>query len=440
MKDRKNCVFLLVFLAWSCVEKVDFEQDRFVKILGKEGTAITERIIEMDNGDIMVLGKMGIAAHDITSTFSGPQIGEVEDQAPFIAITDANGNLKFLKMYPLEDFVLKWIDVFNFENKTTFKYIAPLSDGGYALMAQVYGFDFNIDIPGVLDLIDYSSPGDVNFAPILFRLDPNFNVTDIRSFNAGPDWDGVHTLARAVMKPLPNNELGILFGYKISGDKSIGYTFLHLDGDLDTLALADEFDNIEGKIAYDFDLVELNTLKILGGEQDGRLYEYSLSLSDPDRELSRRYISEDGVFRHPNTNEHFVKTLSGGEMLYVYTNPSQNLIIGKIVGSGQADRIIEFGSAEDFRETIRAPRAVYETTNGDLLVYEIIIPNVGVPFGYLHRVEQDGDYVFSIRMEGAPGDVIETRDGNILVATNNQYNGLTQRINLIKMSANGERY
>ncbi|MFY0607038.1 MAG: hypothetical protein JXR10_10000 [Cyclobacteriaceae bacterium] len=427
-------IFLLATVS-GCVEQVDYEMDQYVKVLGLEGAATAERLIPLANGDIMVLGEMGVAAHDIESTPIGPEIKELEDQAPMIAITDPNGNLKFLKMYPLEDFDLKFIDVFNFENRTIFKYIEPLSGGGYAVMAEVFGFDYSINIPGVIDTTDLSLPGSANFAPVLFRLDDQYNVTEVHSFNAGPDWNGQFTLTSGVLKALPNDEIGILLGRKILADNSIGYTFIHMDGNLDTIAIADNFDNPDGKLAYDFDIDDSEILKIFGTENDGGMYQYDLPLTNMSIEINKRFLVEDGVFSFPNTNEHFTRKLKSGEFLFVYTNPRDNLILAQY--GGVAFRV---GNQEEFPGTNRAPRAVYEMMNGDLLIYEIIIPANDSPFGYLHRVKINGTKVFSRRIDGNPGDVIETEDGKIIVAANNIYNGLNPRINLIKLDANGKLY
>lgn len=436
MKSIFKSYFIILMVAASgCLEQVDYEMDQYVKVLGLEGAAIAERLIPLANGDIMVLGKMGVAAHEIESTAIGPEIKELEDQASMIAITDSNGNLNFLKMYPLEDFDLKFIDVFNFENRTTFKYIEPLSMGGYAVMAEVRGFDFNINIPGVINTTDISQSGSTNFAPILFRLDDQFNVTEVRSFNAGPDWDGQYFLTSGVLKALPNDEIGILLGRKVLADNPIGYTFIHMDGNLDTIAIADNFDNPDGKLAYDFDIDDSEILKIFGSEIDGGMYQYDLPLTDISIETNRRFLVEDGVFSFPNTNEHFTRKLKSGEFLFVYTNPRDNLILAQ-----HGNVAFRIGNQEEFPETNRAPRAIYEMMNGDILIYEIIIPANESPYGYLHRVKLDGTNVFSRRIDGSPGDVIETRDGNIIVAANNIYNGLNPRINLLKLDANGKLY
>ena len=135
-------VMVMATVFSSCMEKVPYEQDQFVKVLGLEGSSLAEKVIELDNGDLMILGRMGRAAHEIESSGVGTDINEVEDQAPFIAITDHNGNLKRLQLYPIEDFAGKFIDVFNLENKITFRHILPLNDGGYLVLARMSGFDF----------------------------------------------------------------------------------------------------------------------------------------------------------------------------------------------------------------------------------------------------------------------------------------------------------
>ena len=442
MRPTTSTLFFisLTLLLTGCLEEVGVEQKQFTKVLGLEGTSIAEKVIELDNGDLMIIGEMGRAAHEIETTSVGPEIRELEDQAPMIAITDANGNMKFLKMYPLEEFDLKYVDVFNFENRTTFQYIEPLQNGGYLAMAQNLGFDFDYHGPDQGPYTDYSIPGDVNFTPFLFKLDDQFNVVGVHTYNGGFDWDGIHIRTTGVMKALPNDEIGVLLGRTYLGERPVGYTFMRLDGNGEVIEATEHADSLAGKMAYDFDIDGTNTLKILGTENDesgGSFYVYDLPLQDLGAETNAQFIDFDGVFEFSNTNEQFIKYTASGELLTVYTNPRENLILAKF-GFRQP---FEIGNAAGLLSTNRAPRAVFETRNGEFLVYEVIIPfSSDSPHGYLHRIKTDGTHIFSQRIEGSPGDVIETKDGNIVVAANRIYNGLNQRIHLIKLDANGKLY
>ncbi len=428
----------------SCLEEVKYEQDQFVKILGLEGSSIGEKIIELDNGDLMILGEMGIAAHEVESTNIGVQLTEVEDQAPFIAITDPNGNLKRLRMYPIEDFQLNYFKVLNTTNRTTFKTIIPVSDG-YVVLAQLFDFDFELSIPGAALYTDLSKPGDFNYAPLLFKLDQKFNITELHSFNGQSNDLPEFSRSKTSMKPLPGGEIGILFGSKISLQNGFaaGYSFLRLTEKLDTIELAEDFDSGSQKLAYDFDLGGDNFLNVLGS-QDNNIYLYKLPLDALRKENERAtFINFSGQFPgNFNTNEHFVKTMDNENTLLVYTHPSSRSINAAILNpSGVELQNIEIGKGEDFNGEIRAPRAVFEMANGDLLVYVLNIPDDASPvYGYLYRYTIKGELIFRKRIDGTPGDMIETKDGNIVVLSNSIYNGILQRIHLYKLNAYGELY
>ena len=441
-------VMVMATVFSSCMEKVPYEQDQFVKVLGLEGSSLAEKVIELDNGDLMILGRMGRAAHEIESSGVGTDINEVEDQAPFIAITDHNGNLKRLQLYPIEDFAGKFIDVFNLENKITFRHILPLNDGGYLVLARMSGFDFTTQFPGQPSATDYSVSGDSNIAPIMIRLDADLHLVSFHSLNADVSWDARYFRLVAKMRLLPNGNIGLLLGRKVDfsvePSQPIGYSFLELSHDLDTVRFAEDFDHRPNKWAYDFDIDTNDDLVILG-TQDFSFRLFKLPLGDLSGENEQsRFIRDDGVFESENTDEQYVRVLNDGNYFLVMTDPPRQVIAE--VRNSSLDLVsgpVEIGMGDAFNDNdlIRAPRAVYKMSNGDLLIYIINIPSQDKPVeGYLHRVRPDGTEVFQLQIDGTPGDVIETSDGNLVVVANVIYNGLLQRVHILKLNANGELY
>lgn len=440
---RLIAIIALAFITSACLEQVDFKQNQFVKVLGKEGTSIAERVIELKNGDLMVLGRMGVAAHDLESTGAGFNVNRVEDQGPFIAILDHNGNLKDLRIYPVQDLNLPFIELSDIRNQTTFLDIVELSQGGYAVLAEIRGFDYTITLAN--DTIsNQNEPTNQNSTPILFELDGELNVQSVRSFNGDEDWDQQFLRTTAIMKPISESEIGILFRYKVTLEEHpVGYSMYVLDHQLNTTAY-ENFDQ-SLKFGYDFDVNQSGDIAVLGLEREfdvpvtDYINVYEFGNGDLTASEHKIRIDDDGEeLVSVNRNEHFIRALPDGNYGIIYTDPGYEIRMA--IWNPETDEVtsVEIDNTQSFSDFIRAPRAVHVMDNGDLLAYIINIPNTGGSIsGHLYRLSPEGQIVFSRQIEGTPGDVVELADGGIMLVTNDQYNGLLQRIHVIKLDAHG---
>lgn len=424
----------------SCLEKVDFEQDQYVKVLGLEGSAIAERIIELENGDIMVLGKLGVAAHDILSGPNGPEFLSVEDQAPFIAITDRNGNIKRIEAYPIEAYELEYAIVSNIENKATFKDIIPDPQGGYTVLVELRNFDIVLEEPIQIEIL--SNPNQQVTNHLLLKLDSDFKIIKMISINCESDWDFIYR-PHAVIKELPNNEIGVLLGIKAFPSDNFrfgGYSFLRMNHNLEVLARGDDFNRDGIKFSHDFDVDDQNRI-ILIGQRNYSTVLYRFPMENMTYE-AEEYEEIDYATNQINTNEHFIISHEDGGSTMLYTRSSSDVLFQRRGPNlNYKGPPVNLPNPSQLKGLIRVPRAFYQTMNGDFLVYNLHIPDSQEPIeGYLHRISNSGDPIWSIKIEGTPGDVIETNTGDILVASNTVYNGLLHRVNLIKLNANGELY
>jgi hypothetical protein len=440
MKSRYLLILITtVFLA--CQEEIPYREERFQRIIGFEGSSQVEKIIELSNGDLMLLGKMGVSAHELKSTHVGVEIENVEDQGPFIAITDMNGNVKRLNTYPFENAdTHPTIEVINITNKTTFLDILENPSGGYHVLAELSGFDYAFTDPttGTKTTIESSSTF-VLRTPLLFDLDEDLNVKQVKSFNGTPDWDFI-LRSKPRMKALPDDSFIILFNEKseFGTFRNVGYSFLHLNHQLETLGWYEDFDSPNRKGAFDF---EIQDQWVYAFAQDsGQLWLYRHDIQNDFEQVERKWINHSGEFGDWNHNEHFVKILNNRNILLVYTNPS-TIVYGNILDSDfSLFSSFEFPLPESSGSIIRVPRAVNEMSNGDLLLYNIIIPvQSNDPISsQIQRVESSGQSIFNMNVPGSPGDIIELGDGTILFGANTVHNELLQRIHLYKVDEYGQ--
>lgn len=441
MRKLKYLILPLLFFT-SCVEDVDFEIDQYVKVLSIDGSSLAEKIIELDNGDLMILGEMGTSAFAFESTSGGSQINALEDQSPFLAITDPNGNLKSLRMYPFEgleaDSPFGPFEILNFQNTTTFQNAVVSQDGGYVVHAQSLGFDF---VNPVTNEIEESMAGSPNYNDFLLKLDVNLNIEEVRTMQAYPGWDGI-TRIRGKLKSLPNNEIGFLLSQRrpLGQENSTGFTFLHLEDDMDTIEVYDVSTTTD-LIGYDF-AYSNGDLKILGTTVSFfELFECRLDQLSYNN-LNSTQIAGDGVLDSQNTDENYILELQDGTLGIVYTDPAREIFYDRRgAGMMSIGSRVSIGDPDDYPTfTIRATRAVTQASNGDILIYVLVLPgNEGASiYGELFRIALNGRFIFKIDIDGIPGDVIELSDGSIITASNAVYNGSVQRIHLTKMNANGE--
>ena len=442
-----------------CVEEVDFALDEYIKVLSLDRSSFAERVIELENGDLMILGEIGIAAFELESTGQGTQPNELEDQAPFISIADANGNLKMLRLYPIEDFEAHYdlsdiglgsgpLELIDFQNKTSFHNIIQTADGGYIVHAQAVGFDLVNPITGE---IDYSVPDDQNFNDFLSRLNANFDVEQVITMQGAPGWDFTARI-RGKLREIGNDQVGFLLSQRqrlLDQQSSRGMTFLHLQANLDVVKISD-IELETDLIAYDFAVNQASTISFLTStDRFFEVFQMPLNeVSNANFEQSTKNSIEIAgeAVQGQNTDEQFIEQLDDGSYILVYTQPLLGIIFERrdqnfgLMNGPVSLRLEGLYPAG----TIRATRAVSLTQNGDILVYVLVIPgNEGLDdeeplYGELFRLAPSGISLFERRIEGIPGDVIETMDGSIVAVSNPTFNGSLQKVQITKLSASGK--
>lgn len=446
MKRASTYLLVLLLIATGCVEEVDVELDQYVKVLSLDRSSFAEKIVELENGDLLILGEMGTSAFDLESNGQGSEPGDLEDQAPFMAMTDQNGNLKMLRMYPFERARLappfNFLEVLNGNNITSFLSAIPTNDGGFVIHAQSLGFDFLDTRTGqVLE----SEPGRFFYNDYLIKVNANLDVVKIQTMQGYPGWDGVNRI-RGNLKRLRENEIGFLLSQRSTlllnqDSRSRGYTFLHLTDDLDTLRVSDVQRQSE-LIGHDFDFDGSGTLSILG-TTDSNFEVFQGPINAINENSSSTVIAGDGVLNSQNRDENYIRRMSDGTFILVYTQPPLGIVMEHRASDMSLINGPHFiGEASYPNFTIRATRAVYITSDNQVLMYVLNIPGSADMnlSGELFKVTLSGETVFRKIIDGVPGDVIETRDGSIITASNAIYNGSLQKIHISKLNKDGELF
>lgn len=434
-----HMIFLLLLI--SCVQDLE-EPNRFIKVIGDETTSIGERIIALPDGNIAVLGKTGILA---ASYNAENYIENLEDQSGSVSILDENGNLIRSMYFPIESFKSEYFEVTNTANGVVLKDLISLSDGTYVAVAQMRDFEFRYDSPdGIVE-------GEGGVAPLIIKLDENFEVIKYLNMNGEEGWTGDFSI-RAHIKKFPfSDDIMVLttnFEYcQPNPCPPKGYSLLRLNSDLDTLDAerfdVDKFNSTGIKSAENFDFDPAGHVVMIG-QRNNRLWTYSVPTDDLNYQLEQiSDIDINGTFGW-NNNEHFIISREDGFHTLLYTDAPYQVKFVEINSSMNTFRDVVI--IDDYREDEppvgNYPRAFFRTQNGDYLALLIHIPQEeSVPnWSTLHRLNPDGIEIFQIRLDGFPGDVMETEDGDILVMTNTRFNNSLYKMTLRKLSADGKLY
>ena len=428
---------LVIFFACglaSCVEDVPVNNDTFVKVYGKESGSFGNTLYEYPNGDILIGSKVDVPALDFTNSGGVFEIGKVIEGSPALIKVDANGNQLEMNLFPIgaHDFS-PVIQISDISNLSRFKQVLPLDDGGFMIIGEWRGFDVDLFLTNdTISIVDNPNSA----APFLMRINNNFTIDFIRSFNAEEGWDQVYRV-NARMKMLPDGNIGILHGFNIYDfDKPFqGYSFEIIDQAGNNIYYKDYYEPIWNiKMAHDLVMTNDGTLCLIGQANDNIYFIYTDPVN-PNIEWGE-YLDNAGNSGQPNTNPMYIEQFDDGTFITVFTDPPQNTKVCFV--SADYKRSSEPIVITDLPDEY--PRAFYVTQNEDVLIYTEYLAKTTVPAGYLYRINRQGERVFRIQIEGTPGDVIESADGSILVLSNPLFNGLIPKTRLTKLTADGRLY
>jgi hypothetical protein len=421
------------------LEEIPADDNRFIKIYGKESGSFGSTLNELPNGNLLIGGKVDVPALDFTNVGGVFDIGKVVEGAPSLIEVDPNGNQTRMNLFPIgSHLTVPEIQLSDISNKSKFLEIVQLSDGGYMVLGEWRGFDVAVSFPGYPYQVVINSDESPNTtAPFLMKLNSDMSIDFIRSMNGEANWDLVYR-SKAIIRMLSDGSIGILHGLNVYDPiyGFEGYSFLKIDQQGDTLYFKDYFEPVfDTKLAHDFILNDNGDLCLIG-QANNRIYFIFIEPSNDELEYAE-FIDNSGMRgNNPNTNSMFLEQFNDKSFVAVYTDPPQDTRIRFVSGdySASGEPIIISDLENEY------PRAVYITENEDILIYTVYLANASVPSGFLYRVTREGKRIFRIRLEGSPGDVIEAKDGTILALSNPLFNGLIPKTRLTKLSADGRVY
>lgn len=434
MKNLTYIGFLFMVSLLSCVEDVQPDPG-YIKVIGKQGSSSGNKLLELPNGDIMIAGKLGVPAFDITQTTDDLLFGRAQDLAPTLVITDKAGNVKQIRSYPISGIQSNsFIQVSDYEDKASFIDIVPMGDGGYYALGQFSGFTFSVPNEGILN---DNKPN--NVSPFLMKLNANLEMEFFRSLNAGPGWDTIfHVMPRIMKLPEPDGNLLVLLGFDNPRPyldfSKLGFSLLKLNAAGDTLS----YRNYPGsgvKFANNMNLDTHENL-VLIGQKDNMLACFTIPLdslgSKTYQEVS--YPFNDSGAGGFNTNDSYIFPIPGDKFFTVYSQPI-NAVVVRLLDHTFTPIVSEFDITG--QSTSEYARVVTQTSNGDYLIYTEWLEQPELK-GFLYRITQQQQVLWRIPLDGIPGDVMENSDGTILAMSNRTYNNLLLKITLTKLSADGK--
>jgi hypothetical protein len=404
----------------------------FIKVLGKQGSSSGNKLLELPNGDLLIAGKLGVPAFDIKQTTDDILFGRAQDLAPTIMITDKSGNIKKIRSYPINEWIIH-NDIFqvsDFADKASFIDVVQMDDGGYFALGQFSAFTFKVPSEG------YIRNDTQVQSPFLMKLNANLDMEFFRSFNGEEGWDTVFHIVPK-MKKLNDGNLLILFGLDkylpFSKEDNIGYSLLKLSPEGKTLA----FRKYPGqKYAQNLSLDDQGNIILIG--QDGAFYScFKIPLGSLEMDDFLNY-EQSYSFGNPwKVNEMFVYPQPDNTYYVIYAKNDNGIRFEKL------DSDFKYLKGFDLvgNNSQEYPRAAYETKSGEYLVYsEWLDDNLEVSQGFLYKLNQNNEILFKIPFEGIPGDAIEYSDGSLLVMSNATYNNLLLKVTITKLSADGKIY
>lgn len=436
MKNIIRLSFTLsLFILISCETEVPIDNNNFIKIFGKESGSFGGSILELPDGRIILSGKVDVPAQDFINSGGVLVVNKVIEGSMAIIEADKNGNLLNMNLLPVSDhYTVPEFQMFDIADKAKIDDLIPTDDGGYMIIGQWRGI--KIILP--TDTIEASA---LSTSPFLMKVNSNLTIEFIRSFNGELGWDEVYRI-HPIMHKLPNDNLGILMGFGIytkPNDESLdtlfhGYSFIEIDQNGNEVSF-NEFKDLTKaqKMAHDFTMSN-NGEVILVGQQDNEFLATRINL-DSGTEFARPFDDSGIGGTFPNINPMFIQPFGDGEYLMVYTHPPNDVLLNFLSEDLFSKQAIKINSRNN-----EYPRAVYITSNQEILVYTEFLEQSDLPAGYLYRLDRQGKRKFRIRIDGTPGDVIEAKDGTILVLSNPLFNGVIPKMRLTKYSADGNLF
>jgi len=164
---------ILLVLCWACQPDEASPADRFVRSYGLQGNSSLNDVIELENGNLLLCGKMAKPAFN-SNLNSDNSSGSLEESAPALILTDPEGQLLEYRLYPIQSVEKDpIINISRLAGSASFLEIQALDNGGYLAAGEFRGFGFNVGLNA-----PEPEPEARNTIPFLARFNANLELVE----------------------------------------------------------------------------------------------------------------------------------------------------------------------------------------------------------------------------------------------------------------------
>ena len=145
---RSFSIVLLSILVISCVEEVPVDNDRFIKVFGKESGSYGSAIHEFPNGNLLLGAKIDVPAFDFTNVAGVYAIGKVVEGSIALIKADKNGMQTNLSLMPIASHeTVPSLEFTDLSGRAIISQVLPTSDGGFMVLGQWRGMGVSVYMP-----------------------------------------------------------------------------------------------------------------------------------------------------------------------------------------------------------------------------------------------------------------------------------------------------
>lgn len=426
---KRIALLPVLALLFACERDTASQATIFSRTYDFQGNSSLNDVLELENGNLLLCGKVAKPAF-ISTASSEITEGRLEEPAPALILTDAEGRILKSRLFPINDVVVDpSIVLNNLYGSARFLQVYGLSNGGFIVAGEFRGFGF--DIPHLNNFSSPPSPG--TNSPFIARFNANLEMVDFRHFNSTIPWDS-RLYGNGVLKPKPEGNgfiymLGFTFGFP---GGFLGYQLIDLNAEGEEVQRNSFFDFNEIKFARDFTFLEDGTIVVVG--QEGG-YHYSFQV-DPISliQFRRRRIADDGTGEQFNNNPILVEALPDGRAMCFYTDPVEKNYV-QFLDSG-LDTLGRFDLEPELIDQYH-----YESTvcaDGDILLSCTDLTDASLERSLIYRIRPDGRVMWRRAYDGRVQQLEEAQDGRIFVLADLFYSGGKRVATLYKINGNGQ--
>lgn len=426
---RKVYYILSLVVGLSACQKETGEVDtRFTKIYGRQGESSISGITELENGNLLLAGRLSRPAFLGSESSSIGNGANLSQRAMCLILTNSEGEIIKERSYPISDIDIDpAFDIGEIAGLSQLLKVYPLPDGGYIGLGEFRGFGISLGPPFNFEL----PPSPSNTSSFLAYFNANMELQKIDHFNGKSPWDRIF-YSVGVLKPKPDNS-GFVFmlGYNVSlSQQYLGFTLFHLDNKGEILSEHPYHSPLD-RVTRDFTFLENGDVITIG--QQGNFIAITEIDMNANQELFTYSLNYKGVAGRINNNPMLIERTQSNKIVAFYPNPSDSAYMHLLNGNFESQFIKELEPELSDQYPLKSALCA----NGDLLLICIDLSNSLDENSIVYRLSPSGEILFRKRYSGRVREILESSDGGILLSNDVNYGGGIKKATLQKLAANG---